>query len=66
MCVKKLIEKYPNVDVTIFIGGKKMGINPKINNMYPGYHSAKYDLVLISDSGIRSESIVYLFRNHYY
>lgn len=57
MCVKKLIEKYPNVDATIFIGGKKIGINPKINNMFPGYQAAKYDYVLISDSGIRSKHI---------
>jgi ceramide glucosyltransferase len=56
MCVRKLIEKYPNVDATIFVGGKKIGINPKINNMYPGYQAAKYDYVLISDSGIRSKN----------
>lgn len=31
-----------------------MGVNPKINNMQPGFEAAKYEYVMISDSGIRS------------
>jgi len=52
-CVEKLIKKYPHIDAAIYTGGKKVGVNPKINNMYPGYANAKYDFILISDSGIR-------------
>ncbi|KAF3848355.1 hypothetical protein F7725_014852 [Dissostichus mawsoni] len=49
---KKLLGKYPNVDAVCssplaanvstcwFSGGKKVGINPKINNLMPGYEGA--------------------------
>ncbi|KAJ8285465.1 hypothetical protein GJAV_G00027110 [Gymnothorax javanicus] len=53
---KKLLGKYPDVDARLFIGGKKVGINPKINNLMPGYEGAKYNLVWICDSGIQVKS----------
>lgn len=53
--VRKLIEKYPKVDARYFVGGAKVGVNPKINNMQPAYKDSKYELVLISDAGIRSK-----------
>lgn len=51
--VQNLIEKYPLVDAKLYTGGKNVGINPKINNMMQGYDVAKYDLLLISDAGIK-------------
>ena len=36
-----------------FIGGTKVGPNPKINNLLPGYNQMKYNLFWICDSGIR-------------
>lgn len=53
--VNQLLRKYPQVDARLFIGGLKVGVNPKINNMQPAYLAAKYELVLISDAGIRSK-----------
>nr|CAD7431508.1 unnamed protein product [Timema monikensis] len=57
MLARSLMKKYPNVDSRLFTGGASVGVNPKINNMYPAYMAAKYDMLLISDSGIRSKFI---------
>ena len=53
--VQELLAKYPDVDARLFVGGRNVGINPKINNMQQGYEVAKHDLILVSDAGIRSE-----------
>lgn len=51
--VNELVAKYPKIDTKVFIGGKKVGTNPKINNLQPGYEAGKYDLIVVSDSCIR-------------
>ncbi|KAK4287841.1 hypothetical protein Pmani_039102 [Petrolisthes manimaculis] len=50
--VQELMKKHPHVDASYFTGGKEVGVNPKINNMQPGYLAAKHELLLISDSGL--------------
>lgn len=52
LVVEELFKKYPNSDAKLFVGGARVGVNPKINNMQPAYEAVKYQLVLISDSGI--------------
>ncbi|ELU13212.1 hypothetical protein CAPTEDRAFT_1728 [Capitella teleta] len=51
--VKSLLLKNPNVRTELFMGAKKIGMNPKINNMITVYGAASHDLILISDSGLR-------------
>lgn len=36
-----------------FQGGKKVGANPKINNLMPAYKMMKHNLFWICDSGVR-------------
>lgn len=52
LTVKSLFKLHPEVDAKLFTGGSCVGVNPKINNMQPAYEAAKYELVLVSDSGI--------------
>lgn len=52
LIVEELFKKYPQADAKLFIGGSRVGVNPKINNMQPAYEATKYELVLVSDSGI--------------
>lgn len=51
--VRDLINKYPDTDTKVLIGGSSVGANPKICNMNPGYLAAKYDFIMISDSNIK-------------
>lgn len=53
MVVNSLIAKYPAVNARLFVGAyKKVGVNPKVNNMVQGYEAAKFETILISDSGL--------------
>lgn len=54
--VESLIAKYPSVEARLFLGASNVGVNPKINNMQPGYEAAKYEFIMISDSGIKMKN----------
>ena len=60
MYIDSLMQKYPAVQSKVFYGGQQVSVNPKINNMVPGYKAAIYEYVLISDSGIRSKSFFFM------
>lgn len=47
---KKVRERYPDRDITVVVERCTAGLNPKVNNLLPGYRRSKYDTVLISDS----------------
>jgi cellulose synthase/poly-beta-1,6-N-acetylglucosamine synthase-like glycosyltransferase len=51
--VESLAKKYPRIAVRLIVGAVDVGPNPKVNNLVRSYESAKYDLVLISDSNVR-------------
>lgn len=51
--VEHLMRKYPKVRSKLIINTQRVGLNPKINNLYNIYSESTYDLILISDSNIR-------------
>ncbi|GFO27640.1 ceramide glucosyltransferase [Plakobranchus ocellatus] len=54
LVVKSLIESYPKVDAKLFIGTRDVGSNGKINNMVRPYEAAKFNNIVISDTGIKT------------
>ncbi|HHW31966.1 MAG TPA: glycosyltransferase [Clostridiaceae bacterium] len=51
--VKKFIERYPEIDMTITVNPIIPGLNGKSSNMVHGMKLAKYDIVLFGDSDVR-------------
>jgi len=51
--IENLRMKNPHVSSAIFVGGENVGINPKINNLMPGYKSSRFDVIMVSDAGLR-------------
>ncbi|MGZ8462264.1 MAG: glycosyltransferase [Candidatus Deferrimicrobiaceae bacterium] len=49
---QKIREMFPDREISIVIGDCRDGLNPKVNNMIPGYAAARYPYVLISDSNV--------------
>jgi ceramide glucosyltransferase len=48
----KVREMHPEREIVVVVGDRREGLNPKVNNMMPGYAASKYPFVLISDSNV--------------
>ncbi len=53
--VRRLQRKYPHVPSQLIINPARIGLNPKINNLYNIYPYANHDYMVISDSNVRVE-----------
>jgi ceramide glucosyltransferase len=51
--VRALMQKYPHVDCHVVIDRRRIGLNPKVSNLYNMYERARYDHFVISDSNVR-------------
>jgi len=49
---RKVKEAHPGREISIVVADCREGLNPKVNNMMPGYAAAKHPFVLISDSNV--------------
>lgn len=54
--VEELKKKYPHITTRVFKGAVPVGANPKINNIYKAFQDSIYDLILVSDSGIKMKN----------
>jgi ceramide glucosyltransferase len=50
--VNRVRELFPEKEISVVIGDYRAGMNPKVNNMIPGYEKTGYPFVLISDSNV--------------
>ncbi len=51
--VEKLRNRYPKVASRLIIDTRRIGLNPKINNLYNLYPYARFEHLVISDSNVR-------------
>jgi len=49
---RRVKETHPEREIVVVVGNCREGLNPKVNNMMPGYAVARYPFVLISDSNV--------------
>lgn len=52
---RRVIKRFPKIDAKLIIDGKDVNVNPKVNNLIPGYQQAKFDILWICDSNISSD-----------
>ncbi len=53
--VERLRADFPALDIGLVVSGRRIGSNPKINNLANAYPSVRHGLILIADSDVRAE-----------
>jgi ceramide glucosyltransferase len=53
--VEKLIQQFPDVDISLVVKDEIIGTNLKVSNLANAVTTAKYDILVIADSDIRVE-----------
>jgi ceramide glucosyltransferase len=51
--VRALMADHPGLDLTLVVGERPVGTNPKVSNLASAYKSARHDVIVIADSDIR-------------
>ncbi len=54
--IRRLQRQYPHIPSRLIINPTRIGLNPKINNLFNIYPYANYDCMVISDSNVLVES----------
>ena len=52
--IKRLQEDFPRVPIRLIVGVEQLGANRKLNNLARLSHEARYDILVISDSDVRT------------
>jgi ceramide glucosyltransferase len=48
----QLIAAHPDVPVRLLVGNERIGANPKLNNLFKGWHAARHPWVVMADSNV--------------
>jgi ceramide glucosyltransferase len=50
--VQRLIAAHPDVEARLLFGNAAISANPKLNNLVKGWHAARYDWIMMTDSNV--------------
>lgn len=50
--IRRLISEHPQVPARLLFGNDRISINPKLNNLVKGWHAARHDWLVMTDSNV--------------